>query len=461
MTTNITQAMPTDGRGAWRKFICLACGYIYDEALGSPEDGLAAGTRFEDIPDDWQCPLCGVKKRDFEPYEEVYTQQASVLSNAPKKGVVVIGAGLAGWSMVEAIRALDKEIAITLISADSADRYHKPMLSVAIGQNKTASELVRSTGLQSALDNQVHLLAHTFVTDIDTQTQMVHTTRGNVAYTDLVLAIGATPVYPPSITKDQAWHINHLEPFTRLQQRLDKAKQHVVIVGAGMVGAEFAEDLLRASHQVSLIDVCAYPLANMLPQMAGERILTALQGLGIDWLGLHQVVAINKAKQGYELTLLDGQTKQTHVLGCDEVVVATGLAVDERLPIRAGLIFEPKTGIAVHPQTLQTNIPHIYALGDCVGIDGVPCRYVAVHRQQAATIAHQILQLPHAGYHHKAPMIRLKNKSINVTATGVPKADGNWRIVKDGADELLLEMILDDTILATATLKTVSQPKSE
>lgn len=58
---------PTDGRGAWRKFICLACGYIYDEEFGDPEDGLPAGTRFEDIPDDWQCPLCGVKKAILNP----------------------------------------------------------------------------------------------------------------------------------------------------------------------------------------------------------------------------------------------------------------------------------------------------------------------------------------------------------------------------------------------------------
>ena len=41
---------PTDGRGAWRKFTCLACGYTYDEESGDPEDGLPAGTRFEDIP---------------------------------------------------------------------------------------------------------------------------------------------------------------------------------------------------------------------------------------------------------------------------------------------------------------------------------------------------------------------------------------------------------------------------
>ena len=53
----------------YRQFICHACGWIYDEAQGDPDSGLAPGTRFEDIPQDWSCPLCGVTKADFSPYE--------------------------------------------------------------------------------------------------------------------------------------------------------------------------------------------------------------------------------------------------------------------------------------------------------------------------------------------------------------------------------------------------------
>lgn len=48
------------------KYICTVCGYIYDEALGDPDNGVAPGTKFEDISDDWVCPLCGVPKSDFE-----------------------------------------------------------------------------------------------------------------------------------------------------------------------------------------------------------------------------------------------------------------------------------------------------------------------------------------------------------------------------------------------------------
>lgn len=54
----------------YRKYECVVCGFIYDEAEGLPDDGIPAGTRFEDLPDDWECPDCGISKEDFELLEE-------------------------------------------------------------------------------------------------------------------------------------------------------------------------------------------------------------------------------------------------------------------------------------------------------------------------------------------------------------------------------------------------------
>ena len=51
------------------KYVCTVCGYVYDTALGDPENGVAPGTSFNDLPDDWVCPLCGVGKEDFEASE--------------------------------------------------------------------------------------------------------------------------------------------------------------------------------------------------------------------------------------------------------------------------------------------------------------------------------------------------------------------------------------------------------
>jgi len=54
-----------------KQFECIVCGYIYDEAKGDPEHGIHAGTRWDDIPDTWTCPDCGVAKADFEMREVV------------------------------------------------------------------------------------------------------------------------------------------------------------------------------------------------------------------------------------------------------------------------------------------------------------------------------------------------------------------------------------------------------
>ncbi|MCH9813422.1 MAG: rubredoxin [Epsilonproteobacteria bacterium] len=53
-----------------QKYICLICDYIYDPQVGDPDGGIAPGTAFEDIPDDWRCPDCDIGKEDFEPYDE-------------------------------------------------------------------------------------------------------------------------------------------------------------------------------------------------------------------------------------------------------------------------------------------------------------------------------------------------------------------------------------------------------
>lgn len=59
---------PKKPQGRATKYICVVCGYVYDEALGDPDSGIAPGTRWEDIPDTWYCPVCKVGKKDFEPY---------------------------------------------------------------------------------------------------------------------------------------------------------------------------------------------------------------------------------------------------------------------------------------------------------------------------------------------------------------------------------------------------------
>ena len=394
-------------------------------------------------------------------------------SEVSNNGIVIIGAGLAGWHVIDAIRAKDKDIPITLVTADSGDRYHKPMLTMAISQKKSAADLVRATGVDAAEAANVKLLANTQVTDVDTTTQQLqlisalrsdpaNTDYATISYGKLVLAMGAHPIFPKSLPEDLVWHVNHIERFGQLQEKLATGSQHVAIVGAGMVGTEIAEDLLKAGHQVTLIDLNDAPLSQMLPRKATARIAQAVKSQGINFLGGYQVSGITrlsdeKLEVSYEV--LSSATESSTAepiepLIVDHVIASTGLTVNDKLPAAAGVEFNRRTGIVVDAPTLRTSTANIYAIGDCMSIDGVPCRYVAPLRAQAATIADDVLGLEHNGYEHKPPMIRLKNKAISVMVTGVPQATGNWQVKTESDDELVMDLLNDsDEVIATLTIK--------
>ncbi len=68
--SSTTDNLETMSEGDYKKYECVICGFIYDEAEGLPDDGIPPGTRWEDIPEDWECPDCGISKADFDPYEE-------------------------------------------------------------------------------------------------------------------------------------------------------------------------------------------------------------------------------------------------------------------------------------------------------------------------------------------------------------------------------------------------------
>ena len=399
-------------------------------------------------------------------------------SEVSNNSIVIIGAGLAGWHVIDAIRAKDKEIPITLVTADSGDRYHKPMLTMAISQKKSAADLVRASGSDAAKTAQITLLANTQVTDIDPVSQTVHLCSATqsddalttIGYAKMVLAMGAHPIFPKSLPQDLVWHVNHIERFGQLQEKLATGSQHVAIVGAGMVGTEIAEDLLKAGHKVTLIDLNDAPLSQMLPAKATARIAKAIESQGIQFLGGYQVSAVTRVgsndnnSNDVEKLQVDyaplasgvdnTDTQPLEPLMVDHVIASTGLTVDAKLPAAAGVEFDRRTGIVVDAATLRTNAAHIYAIGDCMSINGVACRYVAPLRAQAATIADDVLGLEHNGYEHKPPMIRLKNKAISVMVTGVPQAAGNWQVKTESDDELIMDLLDDNEVVsATVTIK--------
>ncbi len=435
---------PTDGRGPWQQFLCRACGLIYDEAEGDADSGIAPGTRFADIPEDWVCPICGVTKADFEPYARRARVAPAEAAPIPprRRGVVIVGAGIAGWSVAEALRAEDAAIPITLVTACSGDVYHKPELSVALGRGLSPERLLRETGRAAAARLGLRLMAETVAVGLAPERHRLRTTRGILAYTHLVLAHGARPALPPGLDPALCWRVNDLTAWAALHAELARGPRPVAVIGAGMVGCELAEDLARAGHAVTLIGAAPLPLPELLPEAAGQRLRAALDGLGVAYRGPALVKGLARPSDGPIAVALDDGTTLTAAT----VIAATGLATPSRLVQAAGLAFD--RGIAVDPATLRTSAPDIFALGDCISLGGQPCRFIEPVARQAETIAHAILGRPHEGYAHAAPVIRLKTRSLPIELHGVPVAGGGWEIVEESATRLAMVQRRDGEVVA-------------
>ena len=288
-------------------------------------------------------------------------------SDAPQTlPLLIVGAGLAAWTVVRELRKLDAQRRIVMLSSDSADFYAKPTLSNALAQKRSADQLVTTPAAKMAETLQVQLLPHTRVNSLDTGARALSYDDAtgqshSLHFGDLVLATGADPIRLPMAgsAAAQVQSINHLQDLARFHQVLGAAPKTVLVIGAGLIGCEFANDLLIGGYGVHVVDPSPRPLALLLPAAAGEQLQEALQGQGVAWhLGTTvQSLDADASSGRLHATLADGSHLQV-----DAVLSAVGLRANIALAGAAGMVCERGIVVDAH---LQTSAAHVYALGDC------------------------------------------------------------------------------------------------
>lgn len=293
--------------------------------------------------------------------------------------LLIIGAGLAGWTTAREFRKHDTTTPVVLVTADSGDFYAKPSLSNAFAQHRTPAQLVSTPAATLAQSLNVTLWAHSRVEALNETGNTVQLTQDGTAHTlaygRLVLATGAQPIRVPlqGNAADRVRSVNSLADFSTFHSALNRQEtcadssendsKTVVILGAGLIGCEFANDLAQAGHRVHVTDPAERPLAALLPEAASQQLRAALDAAGVRWHLGTTVQAVDTATpsaaapQTLRVRLADGST-----LAADAVLSAIGLRVDTTLARAAGLACE--RGIVVDA-TLQTSAHQVYALGDC------------------------------------------------------------------------------------------------
>ncbi|MAT92506.1 MAG: rubredoxin reductase [Halioglobus sp.] len=417
------------------KWECIVCGLIYDEKEGWPDDGIAPGTKWEDVPEDWLCPDCGVGKEDFElleeaPVEDTPHHEEPVVDkvHAP---VVILGTGLAGYGVAKEFRKHDSETPLLLITSDDGRSYSKPMLSTGYTRQTEADDLAQADAGSMGRQLKASVWTMTKVSEIDTARQMIKVgdAQTEVHYGKLVLAVGAEVIRPPIAGDglDLVYSINDLADFADFRTAVKKnGVKKVCLIGAGLIGCEYTNDLLNGDFEVEAVDPLGYCLPTLLPEPAGKAVQAALEEKGARFHFGPLVTEVNKRDDGVRVTLDSGET-----IDADIVVSAVGVRPSTTLAAASGI--ETNRGVVTN-KLLETSAPNVYAMGDCAEVCGHVLVYVAPLMAAARALGKTLAGEPTEVSYAAMPVTIKTPACPVVVAPPAQGAEGEWSIEQNGND---------------------------
>ena len=270
--------------------------------------------------------------------------------------VVIIGSGLAGYTVAREFRKLDTETPILIISSDHGGFYSKPTLSNALATGKTPASIVTASSEKMAEQLKLTVLPHSRVTAIDPPGKSVTLQNGErLPYSQLILALGADPIRLPleGAGAEDILSVNDLDDYQRLRRTLE-GKKEVTILGAGLIGCEFANDLTIAGYRVRVVDISAQPLGRLLPQTGGAYMQRRLEAAGVVFHLGAATQSVERIHESLRVTLANGDVIQT-----DVVLSAVGLRPRTALAEAAGI--EVNRGIKVGRSLANPTRGHLCA----------------------------------------------------------------------------------------------------
>ncbi len=359
-------------------------------------------------------------------------------------GVVIVGSGLGGYTLARELHKLAPATPITVITADGGEAYSKPMLSNALAQGKGIAALTQKTAAQVAIDLSATVLPRHRVARIDRGAKrlVVRQPDGDeieVAYDRLVLALGADPrpyVVAGSDTVPVV-SVNDLDDYAAWRDALTSGRR-VLLIGAGLIGCEFANDLASAGYAVTAVDPAPWPLGRLLPEELGRELAGALEASGVELRLGRSLARLSPGRAELD----DGS-----VVAFDSALSAIGLVPRTELARAAGLTVD--RGIVVD-RLMRSSDTDVFAIGDCAQTEAGPLPFVlplmAQARALAATLAgtETPLRLPALPVVVKTPALPI------VVCPPPPTSRGGWRVDGLGRDRKALFVEEDGTAVGFA-----------
>jgi len=320
------------------------------------------------------------------------------------KLVVIVGSGLAGYAVAREFRKLNSEQELVIITADGGESYSKPMLSNAFSAGKDKAALTLASAPEMAEKLNATLLTESRVRAIEVNQRQLWLDGAELSYDKLVLAVGASAlkIEYGGDAADAVLQINDLDDYQRFFVHLQSA-QSVLVIGTGLVGCEFANDLALAGKQVTLLGRAATALNRLLPEEIAMTLQQRLAQAGVDCQLSNQVMSINHAEQGYAVQLADGTCLQV-----DLILSALGLQANLALAKQAGL--QTERGICVD-RTLRSSQQGVYALGDCAQVEGLHLPFVLPLMKSSQALAKTLVGVETKVVYPAMPVV-VKTKAL-------------------------------------------------
>ena len=424
----------------FRRYKCDTCGFIFDEELGDPVSGIEPGTRWEDIPDDWICSLCGDPKSEFSLMGNSPPKSANRIVEVERsKAIVVIGSGYAGWRLIKAIRALSVTASITLLTKSTGDDYNRTQLSKKIGSDNL--DITTEDGHYQAEMFGLDLVSDCEVIGIEKRKKLIITNNGVFNYDKLVIATGSTTLHPYDKNLSNVYTIDQIEQYERLTNDLLK-DDRIAVIGGGLIGCEVADSLQANNFDVTIVNRGNHLLANLIPKPVAERMEAVFEQSGIRVLNNLRINELSQKGQQVVCSLSDGTVQKF-----DKVISCIGTIAIIDFAARAGFNIG-KHGIVVDQYMRVDGGEDVYSLGDCVEFNGLSYRYLSSINAQADVIANELVYGDHKQDYSDSPIVvKVKTPSFPITIHKhhVGRKVDTWKALEDDPQGIKVELFQGDT----------------